>query len=80
MDRKALKAPVVTCVFEELRSDRHRVISFLAKRARGLMVRFAIENRLVAVDHLKAFTAEGYSFDAAASAADRLVFRRAQGG
>ena len=79
VDRKTLKARVVTCVFEELRSDRHKVISFLAKRARGLMVRFAVENQLLAVDNLKAFAAEGYSFDAAASAADRLVFRRAQG-
>lgn len=80
VDRKALKARVVTCVFEEFRNDQHKIISFMAKRARGLMVRFAVENRLVAVDQLKAFAAEGYAFNAAASSADRLVFRRAQGG
>ena len=80
VDRKALKARVVTCVFEELRSDKHKIISFMAKRARGLMVRHAVENRLVTVEKLKAFAAEGYAFDAAASAIDRLVFRRAQAG
>ena len=78
VDRKALKARVVTCVFEEFRNDQHKVISFMAKRARGLMVRYAIEHRLAAVDQLKAFAAESYSFDAAASTLDRLVFRRVQ--
>lgn len=80
VSRKVLKARVVTCVFEEWRSDRYKIISFMAKRARGLMVRYAIENRLVTVDQLKGFAMEGYGFDASASAVDRLVFRRGQGG
>jgi len=78
VDRKALKARVVTCVFEELRGDNYKIISFLAKRARGLMVRYAVENKLVSVERLKSFDLEGYRFDAAASALDRLVFRRKQ--
>jgi cytoplasmic iron level regulating protein YaaA (DUF328/UPF0246 family) len=76
VDRKALKARVVTCVFEEFRGDKYKIISFTAKRARGLMARYAIENSLTTVDMLKGFEAEGYGFDAAASALDRLVFRR----
>ncbi|MDB5932382.1 MAG: hypothetical protein JWR60_4089 [Polaromonas sp.] len=79
VDRKALKARVVACVFEEFRGGKYKIISFMAKRARGLMVRHAIENRLATVDGLKSFDAEGYGFAADASSLDRLVFRRGQG-
>ncbi|CAN5555879.1 peroxide stress protein YaaA [soil metagenome] len=80
VNRKALKARVVSCVFEEWRGDRYKIISFMAKRARGLMVRYAVEHKLATVEKLKGFEAEGYGFDAAASTLDRLVFRRGQGG
>ena len=79
VDRKALKARVVTCVFEEFRGDKYKIISFMAKRARGLMVRYAVENKVTMVEKLKGFAAEGYGFDASASTLDRLVFRRGQG-
>jgi len=76
VDRQALKVPVVGCVFEEWRGDRYKVIGFMAKRARGLMARHAVLNRLTAVEQLKGFDAEGYRFDAGASSAAQLVFRR----
>jgi cytoplasmic iron level regulating protein YaaA (DUF328/UPF0246 family) len=79
VDRKALKARVVTCVFEEFRGGKYKIISFMAKRARGLMVRYAIEKKLGTVKMLEDFDAEGYRFNAAASGPDRLVFRRSQG-
>ena len=79
VSRKVLKPRVVSCVFEEWRVDRYKVISFMAKRARGLMVRYAIENQAVVVEQLKGFAVEGYGFDAGASGQDRLVFRRGQG-
>ncbi|MEO5607621.1 MAG: peroxide stress protein YaaA [Polaromonas sp.] len=78
VDRKALKARVVSCVFEEFRGDKYKIISFMAKRARGLMVRYAVENKVTVVEKLKGFAAEGYGFDAGASGLDRLVFRRGQ--
>lgn len=78
VDRKALKARVVTCVFEEFRGDKYKIISFMAKRARGLMVRYAVENKLVTVEKLRGFDYEGYRFDPLASELDRLVFRRKQ--
>ena len=78
VDRKALKPRVVSCVFEEFRGDGYKVISFMAKRARGLMVRYAVENKLVTVKKLQRFDAEGYRFDPDVSALDRLVFRRRQ--
>ncbi len=74
--RKVLKARVIECVFEDWNSGRYKVISFFAKRARGLMARHAIRKRLVSAEGLRTFNAEGYRFDAAASAPDRLVFRR----
>lgn len=80
VDRKALKARVVTCVFEEYRGGKYQVISFRAKRARGLMLRHAIECKLGTARKLESFDLEGYAFDAAASEPDRKVFRRNQGG
>ncbi|MES2945416.1 MAG: peroxide stress protein YaaA [Pseudomonadota bacterium] len=78
VDRKALKARVVSCVFEEFKSGKYKIISFNAKRARGLMLRFAIEKKISSIKKLEAFKAEGYAFDAPASEPDRLVFRRNQ--
>ena len=46
VDRKVLKARVIECVFEDWKGGRYKIISFHAKRARGLMARFAVENRL----------------------------------
>jgi hypothetical protein len=74
--RKALHARVVECVFEDWKAGRWKVISFFAKRARGAMARWAVLQRVASVDRLARFDADGYAFDAAASAPDRLVFRR----
>ncbi|WP_342129559.1 peroxide stress protein YaaA [Hydrogenophaga sp. OTU3427] len=76
VDRKALKPRVVTCVFEEFKAGKYKVISFMAKRARGLMVRHAVRERAVSVEQLKRFDAEGYRYMADVSDPDRLVFRR----
>lgn len=76
-DRRALKARVVECVFEEGRAGGWQVISFFAKRARGLMARYAVRHRLDEPAGLRDFTEEGYAFAPAASTPDRLVFRRA---
>lgn len=73
---KKLDFPVVQPVFEDWSRDRFKVISFYAKRARGLMARFVVTERVAAVDGLKEFAGEGYAFDEAASDAARWVFRR----
>ena len=74
--RKALNARVIDCVFEDWKSGQYKVVSFFAKRARGLMARYAVHKRLVLPQGLKKFRLEGYAFDAAVSEPDRLVFRR----
>ena len=76
VDTKALKARVIECVFEDWKGGKYKVISFLAKRARGLMARYAATKRVSTPKQLEKFNLEGYAFDAAASEADRLVFRR----
>ena len=79
-DRPALKARVIDCVFEEWKGDQYKIISFFAKRARGLMARHAIDQRVATPDGLKRFNAEGYAFDATVSSRDRFVFRRRSAG
>ncbi|WP_207001160.1 peroxide stress protein YaaA [Trinickia mobilis] len=76
---KLLDAPVVTPVFEDWKGGRYKIISFHAKRARGLMARYAVENRADAPEALKNFAAEGYAFDAEASNDSTYVFRRRVG-
>ena len=76
VDTKALKARVVECVFQENKGGQYKIVSFMAKRARGLMVRHAAIHRLRYPEELSSFNAEGYAFDATESTAERLVFRR----
>ncbi len=76
----ALKARVVECVFQEYKSGKYKIVSFSAKRARGMMARFAIENRVQTPDQLRAFDTDGYAWVARESTPDRLVFQRKQEG
>jgi cytoplasmic iron level regulating protein YaaA (DUF328/UPF0246 family) len=78
-DRKVLAARVVEVVFEDWKGGSYKVISFFAKRARGLMARHAIRKRAATPKALESFDLEGYAIDRAVSEPDRLVFRRRQG-
>ncbi len=70
------KARVVECVFEDWKGGRYKVISFFAKKARGLMARYAVRQRIGRPEDLQGFDLEGYAFDPEASSPERLVFRR----
>jgi cytoplasmic iron level regulating protein YaaA (DUF328/UPF0246 family) len=74
--RKALRARVVECVFEEAKGEGWQVVGFFAKKARGLMARYAIQTRARSVRQLQGFEAEGYALAPEVSGPDRLVFRR----
>ena len=76
VDTKGLKAGVVKCVFQDYKAGQYKVVSFFAKRARGLMARYAITHRLTMPDQLRAFDVEGYGWAATESTPQRLVFRR----
>ena len=71
-----LGCPVVQPVFQERRGATWKIISFSAKRARGTMTRFAVEQRVDRAEGLKDFDRDGYRFDAAASDAQTWYFRR----
>jgi len=73
---RKLAAPVITPVFEDWSAGRFKVVSFYAKRARGLMARLALAKRLKTAEGLKEFSAEGYVFVDEASTTTRWVFRR----
>jgi uncharacterized protein len=77
--RPALQARVVDCQFEDWKDGRYKIISFFAKRARGLMARHAVLQRARSVKALESFSAEGYALDHAVSSPGRLVFRRRAG-
>ena len=76
VDRKALTARVIECVFEDWSGGKYKIVSFFAKKARGLMARYAIDHRITQPRKLEGFDREGYAFDDVASEPDRLVFRR----
>ena len=76
MDRKALQARVIECVFQDFKNGQYKIISFFAKRARGLMARFAIQHQLKTPAALQAFNLDGYAFAPDVSEPDTLVFRR----
>lgn len=73
---RQLDAPIVTPVFEDWKGGRYKIISFFAKRARGLMARYAVLKGIANPERLKEFDLEGYAFDEGVSDASRWVFRR----
>ena len=76
LDPARLKARIITPVFEERAQGGWKVVSFHAKRARGRMCRFAVQERVTDPEGLKAFREDGYRFDPGCSGPDRWVFRR----
>jgi cytoplasmic iron level regulating protein YaaA (DUF328/UPF0246 family) len=76
VDVKTLKVPVITPEFKDYKDGKLKMISFFAKKARGLMVRYIIDTNAETIDDLKAFNYEGYAFDANLSSGNKLVFTR----
>jgi cytoplasmic iron level regulating protein YaaA (DUF328/UPF0246 family) len=76
VDARALKLPVLTIRFLEESEGEARIVSFWAKRARGMMARWAIDRRIEQVEGLKRFEGGGYRFDAEASGPGEWTFVR----
>ncbi|WP_028696578.1 peroxide stress protein YaaA [Pseudomonas cremoricolorata] len=74
--RSALKARVINVDFKDWKNGQHKIISFYAKKARGMMSRFVIQNRIDDPQHLKQFDVQGYYYNAEQSKQDHLVFLR----
>ena len=75
---KDLDCPVISPVFQDAKDGKYKIISFYAKRARGLMARYVVENRITDPVDLKGFNLDGYKYFAADSKLDKPVFRRAE--
>ena len=73
---KKLKVPVITPVFKDYKNGNLKVISFFAKKARGMMVRYIVDNNIETVEGLKGFDVKGYVFDTNLSTENELVFTR----
>lgn len=73
---KSLKSEVITPFFKDYKNGKLKMISFFAKKARGMMVRYIIDNDIETVEELKGFNYDGYGFDANLSTARELVFTR----
>lgn len=76
IDVKSLKVPVITPEFKDYKDGNLKMISFFAKKARGLMVRYIIDTSAETIEDLKGFDYEGYRFDANLSKGNKLVFTR----
>ena len=75
---KKLQAQLIKPVFLDEKNGKYKVISFYAKKARGLMSRYIIQNQLQKPEQLKAFDVDGYTFDAASSNDSEWVFKRSE--
>jgi cytoplasmic iron level regulating protein YaaA (DUF328/UPF0246 family) len=76
VDTKTLKVPVITPEFKDYKDGKLKMISFFAKKARGLMVRYIIDTNAETIEDLKQFNYDGYAFDANLSKGNTLVFTR----
>ena len=76
IDVKLLKVPVITPEFRDYKDGKLKMISFFAKKARGLMVRYILDTNAETLEDLKGFNYEGYAFDANLSKVNTLVFTR----
>lgn len=73
---KLLNADVITPQFKDLKNGQYKMISFFAKKARGIMARYIIDNRITEPEALKAFSEAGYYYSEADSKGDQWVFLR----
>jgi cytoplasmic iron level regulating protein YaaA (DUF328/UPF0246 family) len=76
IDVKKLKVSVITPEFKDYKDGKLKMISFFAKKARGMMVRYIIDYNIETLEGLKGFNYEGYQFDANLSKGNTLVFTR----
>ena len=76
VNQKVLKVPMITPVFKDFKNGQYKTIMTFAKKARGLMVRYIIDNNVTTIDALKGFNVDGYGFDENMSIETGLVFTR----
>ncbi|MDA8781670.1 peroxide stress protein YaaA [Porticoccaceae bacterium] len=78
VQQKNIDGRIITPVFMDKKGDKYKIISFYAKKARGLMSAFIIKNKITAVEGIKKFDVDGYVYNEAMSEGDSWVFTRDQ--
>jgi len=78
VNKKILKAKVITPQFKDWKNDQYKIISFYAKKARGLMARYIIQNQITDIEQLKDFDVAGYQYSSDLTKGNDLVFIRKQ--
>ncbi len=73
---KLIGHEVITPVFKDYKNGKYKIISFYAKKARGMMVRYAVQNKITQAEGLKSFSSDGYCFEESLSTAKQWVFIR----
>ena len=76
INQKKLKARIITLMFKDFKNGSYKFLSFYGKKARGMMARYIIKNRISNIDDLKLFEEEGYFFNDTLSKEDQFVFTR----
>ena len=78
VQQKNIAGRIVTPVFMDKKGDKYKIVSFYAKKARGLMSAYIIKNKITAVEGIKKFDVDGYRFNSAMTDGDSWVFTRGQ--
>ena len=78
IDYPSLNADIITPHFKDMKNGQYKMISFYAKKARGMMARFIIQNQIESVDDILAFDLGGYSYNASLSVPNQPCFTRSQ--
>ena len=76
--KKELNGLIITPIFKDQKNGQYKVISFYAKKARGLMARYIVDQQLTSIEQLKEFAVDGYYFVESESTENELVFYRDQ--
>ena len=76
LPKKVLKVPMITPVFKDFKNGQYKTIMTFAKKARGLMVRYIIDNNVKTIEELKGFNVENYRFSEEMSKGNDLIFTR----
>ncbi len=76
IDKDQLKGDIITPVFKEKRNGEYKIISFSAKKARGMMANFIVKNNITDIDGVKKFNLDNYKFSKSLSNDFELVFTR----
>lgn len=76
VNKKEFSANIIDIEFKDFKNDQYKIISFFAKKARGLMSKYIIDNAISDPNDLKGFDYEGYYYDPVASSAQKIAFKR----